>query len=100
MDSRLAKRFKVFSRESFSLSSTLIRGGGLAAMVAAATRISADLASFFAAFAPISYAVLLFRDSVADWTGGLLLIGLVAMYDRQWKDYGDLELYGYLEAYV
>jgi hypothetical protein len=100
MDSRLAKRFKVFSGEGFSLSSTLIRGGGLAAMVAAATRISADLVSFFAAFAPISYAVLHFRDSVADWTGGLLLIGLVALYARQWKAFGVPGLIGFLEAFV
>ena len=100
MDSSLTKRFKVFSGEGFRLSSTLIRGGGLAAMVAAATRISADLVSFFAAFTPISYAVLHFRDSVADWTGGLLLIGLVALYARQWKAFGVPGLIGFLEAFV
>jgi hypothetical protein len=100
MASTLAKRFKVFPREGFTLSSALTRGGALAAMIAATTRISADLISFFAAFTPISYAVLHFRDSVADWTGALLLIGLVTLYAHKWKAFGIPGLIGFVEAFV
>jgi hypothetical protein len=100
MDSMLTKRLaKVFSREPFTLSSLLIRAGGLAAIVAAVTLIGADLESFFAAFSPLSYPVLYLRDSVADWTGWLLLIGLVAIYAHQRKALGIPGLIGFLEAF-
>ena len=100
MDSAYTRRFKASSREGASLSSTLIRWGGLAAMVAAAMLVAADLVACFAAFSPASYTVLLLRDRVADFADWLLLVGLIALYAFRWKVLGGPGLIGFLEAFI
>jgi hypothetical protein len=82
------------------LFSTLIRWGGLVAMVAAALSVVADLAALSFVFAQGSNAGFVFRDMIAEYSRALLLLGLVALYAYQFKAVGIPGLVGFLEASV
>ena len=77
---------------------TLIRWGGLVAVLSAALTMVADSVALFFVLVHGSNAGFVFRDVVAEYSGALLLIGLVALYARQFKAVGIPGLVGFLEA--
>ena len=80
--------------------STLIRWGGLVAVVAAALFVIIDLIGLFFVLAQGSKVGLLFRDMVTEYARALLLVGLVALYAHQFRAVGVPGLVGFLEAFV
>jgi hypothetical protein len=80
--------------------STLIRWGGLLAVVAAALLIIADLVTVVSAFAQGSMAGLLFRAALSASAGVLLALGLLSLYAPQTEEAGYLGLVGFLAAFV
>src|SRR5918994_1242121 len=88
-------------------SSSLIRWGGLAAMVAGVLFIIVDLVSLFVfgfsqrfTEAIISSGLLLFRSAVTPLAGALVLLGLVGLYARQSEAIGIPGLASFLVAFV
>jgi hypothetical protein len=88
-------------------SSSLIRWGGLAAMVAGVLFIIVDLISLFVfgfsqrfTEAIISSGLLLFRSAVTPLAGALVLLGLVGLYARQSEAIGIPGLASFLIAFV
>jgi hypothetical protein len=80
--------------------STLIRWGGLLAVVAAALFIIADLVTVVSAFGGGSMGGLLFRAALSASAGVLLALGLVALYAPQTEEAGYLGLVGFLAAFL
>ena len=84
--------------DSYGLFTTLVRWGGLFAVLYAALAIFSDLLALFFIFSEASTAGVLFRDMLTEYSEALLMIGLVALYARQFKAAGIPGLVGLLEA--
>ena len=80
--------------------STLVRWGGLAAVVAAALFIIADLVFLFIVLAQGPLEGLLLRDVLGAVAGVLLSLGLVALYAYESETAGAFGLLGFVVAYV
>src|ERR671911_2595306 len=87
-------------------SSTLIRWGGMVAVVAGVMLVLLDLLSLLVfgfgqtmgeGFAPLA---LLIRSTIAPVAGALLLLGLVGLYARQSEATGVPGLIGFLVTFV
>ena len=84
--------------DSYGLFTPLIWWGGLLAVLYAALSIFSDSVALFFIFSHASTAGFVFRDMVTQYSEALLLIGLVALYARQFKAVGIPGLVGFLEA--
>lgn len=80
--------------------SDLIRWGGLAAVIAAALFVIADLVVLVLAFGQQPAEGLLIRAAVSGSAGLLLALGLVGLYAHQAQEAGYLGLVGFLAAFV
>jgi hypothetical protein len=84
--------------DDYGLFATLIRWGGLIAVLYAALAVFSDLVALFSLFSHGAAAGFAFRDAVTQYAEALLLVGLVALYGRQFKAVGIPGLVGFLEA--
>lgn len=80
--------------------SALIRWGGLAAAIAAALFVIADLVVLVLAFGQEPAEGLLFRSALSGSAGLLLALGLVGLYGHQAEEAGYLGLVGFLAAFI
>lgn len=80
-------------------SSTLIRWGGLAAVVAAVLFIIASLISLFALIAGQDPTAVLVRIIIVQIAGAVLLFGLVGLYFHRSDELGSLGLLGFVFAF-
>jgi hypothetical protein len=84
--------------DDYGLFTTLMRWGGLIAVLYAALTIFSDLVALFSLFSDGATAGFALRNTVSDDAEALLLVGLVALYGRQFKAVGIPGLVGFLEA--
>ena len=80
--------------------STLMRWGGLAAVVASALFVIADLVFLFIVLNQGPLEGLLLRDTLGAVAGVLLSLGLVALYAHESETAGAFGLVGFVVAYV
>ena len=80
-------------------SSTLIRWGGLAAVVAGILFIIVSLINLFALIAGRDPSAILIRTILVQIAGAVLLLGLVGLYFRRSDELGILGLIGFLFAF-
>lgn len=80
--------------------SDLIRWGGLAAVIAAALFVIADLVVLVLAFGQEPAQGLLIRAAVSGSAGLVLALGLVGLYAHQAQAAGYLGLVGFLAAFI
>ena len=79
--------------------STLIRWGGLAAVVAGVLFIIVSLVNLFALIAGRDPSAILLRATIVQIAGAVLLFGLVGLYFRRSDELGILGLIGFLFAF-
>ncbi|MBV9454798.1 MAG: hypothetical protein JOZ19_11875 [Rubrobacter sp.] len=80
-------------------SSTLIRWGGLAAVVAGVLSIIVSLINLFALIAGQDPTAILVRITIGQIAGAVLLFGLVGLYFRHSDELGSLGLLGFVFAF-
>jgi nitrate reductase gamma subunit len=76
--------------------STLIRWGGLAAVVAGVLFIIVSLVNLFALIAGRDPSAVLVRTTIVQIAGAVLLFGLVGLYFRRSDELGIVGLIGFL----
>ena len=79
--------------------STLIRWGGLAAVVAGVLFIIVSLVNLFALIAGRDPSAVLVRTTIVQIAGAVLLFGLVGLYFRRSDELGSLGLLGFVFAF-
>jgi hypothetical protein len=79
--------------------STLIRWGGLAAVVAGVLFIVVNLINLFALIAGREPSAILVRAIIAQIAGAVLLFGLIGLYFRRSDELGSLGLLGFVFAF-